>query len=101
MNFDPRHSWPITGTHFVGTMQAQRRHLTEVFGPPIVDGDERQGVWFEWRMRFGDGMIATVYCWREPNPPAADEVITWRIGGQSVYAMHRVHEAFRSARQEQ
>lgn len=89
---------PIDGTFLVGSIQAQRRHLVAAFGEPIAEGDESR-INFEWRLQFDDGLVATIYDWKVA-PSELDDVVIWRIGGRSVHAIARVHEAFRSARRD-
>lgn len=87
-----QHSVGLRGTLMIGTMQAQLRQLTAVFGQPLTNTDPRVAA--EWRIRFSDGMVASIYTWNQPLPEQ-DEVIVWRIGAAAQFMVARVHEAFR------
>ena len=71
----------------VGSINATRRMLEQVFGRPFdysdgsVDSDGKTTT--EWVIEFGDGEVATIYDYKryEAGPPALDEFITWSIGG--------------------
>jgi hypothetical protein len=88
-----QHRVGLNGTMMVGTMQAQLRQLTQVFGQPMSN-DPRVAA--EWRLRFDDGLVASIYTWNQPLPEQ-DAVATWRIGGAGQFMVARVHEVFRSA----
>lgn len=88
-----QHRVGLTGTMMVGTMQAQLRQLTQVFGEPM-SGDPKVAA--EWRLKFADGLVASIYTWNQPLPEQ-DDVTVWRIGGAGQFMVARVHEAFRSA----
>jgi hypothetical protein len=99
MNFQTHNDIEICADNcsLMGTMQAQRRHLEAVFGPPLPIWSDR--VTTEWVIRFEDGKIATIYDWKRQIPPGAQEVYNWRIGGRDILTVTRVHEAFRRVRQ--
>lgn len=88
-----QHRVSLGGTLMVGTIQAQLCQLTRAFGQPMSN-DPRVAA--EWRLRFEDGLVASIYCWNQ-ELPGQTEVITWRIGGAGQFMVARVHEAFRSA----
>jgi hypothetical protein len=84
-----------TGVSLRGTIQATLSQLTKVFGEPAlgVPGDR---ILIEWVAEFEDGQVVTIYCWKIPDMPDADAVISWCIGGRSEAARDMVHSAFRS-----
>lgn len=87
-------------TSLQGEVNASYRTLVDCFGEP-GEGDGYKSA-FEWRLRFDDGTVATIYDWKstdlyEPGLGAPDslkhyESFCWHIGGTSKAAVERVRE---------
>lgn len=81
----------------VGMIKATFRELVDLFGKP-GPGDEEK-VDAEWRIKFSDGTVATVYnykngpayCGKDGTP--VERIKEWSIGGTGVAAADRVHIA--------
>lgn len=81
--------------------------LYEVFGEPS-EGDQYKTT-AEWRLRFEDGTVATIYDWKESSlydsaAPSPEELlhddyagIDWHVGGKSVRALELVKAALEHA----
>ncbi len=72
----------VSGTSFHGqTLTATAEELIRVFGPPTIDqngeGDKTN---LEWFMKTSDGVVFTVYDWKEYRKILLDEPIEWYIG---------------------
>lgn len=97
MKFATHNQGPVgvDGTRLIGTMQAQVFELERVFGPSMSPTSDPDKITHEWRIKFEDGMLASVYTWNQPEPTKG-EVVVWRVGARGVFALPRVHEAFRA-----
>lgn len=74
------------GTGLVGKVTTTYAALVHVFGQPDkANGDKTTA---EWRLRFDDGTVASIYDWKEPSTPM--DVYDWHVGGKSVKALLRV-----------
>lgn len=91
------------GTSLQGYLDMPFSRLVAVLGEPD-DGDGYK-VAFEWRLRFEDGTVATIYDYKAsslyddksaPSPQAmrANEYSDWCIGGNSKRAVELVVELF-------
>lgn len=78
-----------------GSIQASLKQLFSIFGPS--ECIEHPSVRHHWRLRFGDGIVATIYSWGDTSHIGPDDVYDWRIGGVSGVAVSRVHQVFRDA----
>ena len=79
----------INGTSLCGQVTSTYRNLVAVFGKHIT-GDEYK-TRAEWTIRFADGLIATIYDWKQYDV-ALEDVTTWNVGGFDGEAALRVHE---------
>ena len=66
--------------------------LVEVFGKPTEGPNANidDKVTCEWCIQFEDGILATIYDWREFRTPMGEH--RWHIGGLSLEAVYRVFE---------
>jgi len=86
----------IHGTSLQGYMTTEYNTLKKAFGKPNC-GDEYK-IDAEWDIEFSDGMVATVYNWKDgKNYLGADgtpktKIMDWHIGGKSLEAVVRVIE---------
>ena len=89
------------GAHLQGYLNADYRELVEVFGEPIryeADGTSHLNnkIDAEWRLKFQDGTIATIYNYKNGvNYMGAEglrlmEIQKWNVGGNSERAVERV-----------
>lgn len=68
------------------TFRASVEQLTKAFGDPTMDsnwGEDK--VNFEWGMETEDGVVFTIYDWKEYRPLKSDEMVEWHIGAKSRY----------------
>jgi hypothetical protein len=82
------------GTSFQGDMRVSYSRLVEVFGEPHSDGGGYK-VDAEWCLRFEDGVIATIYNYKNgPNyndgVGSVEDIKVWHIGGKSSRAYTNV-----------
>jgi len=85
ITFQPVSSSSASGTHLQGTVTTRYQRLVEVFGPSRGPGDK---VTQEWIIQFSDGVVATIYDWKEPSTPT--EEYEWHVGGFNSQALHNV-----------
>ena len=75
------------GTSFHNvTFRASVEQLTKSFGDPSMEyntGEDK--VNFEWEMETEDGVVFTIYDWKEYRPLGKYEMIEWHIGAKSRY----------------
>ena len=75
-----------SGTGLVGKVTTTYAALVHAFGiPDNFNGDKTTA---EWRLRFDDGTVASIYDWKEPSTPMG--LHRWHVGGKSVKALLRV-----------
>lgn len=94
-------SLSIEGTCLQGYAMTEYYRVLEVFGRP-KDGDGYKTD-VEWVIQFEDGLIATIYNWK--NGPAylggmaeVKHIDEWNIGGHSRDAADRVRALLASSR---
>ena len=79
---------PCIGTSYRGEINTDYDTLVELFGEPLLgDGYKVQA---EWDIIFEDGLVATVYDWKDDLLPLG--VTCWHIGGKDFEAVARVDE---------
>jgi len=98
MNFRTHNDGPIDshGCSLQGYITASIVSLARAFGRPIGHGRMCEPITTEWKIRFEDGQIATIYDWNE-SPVDHEDVVHWHVGGLNRQVVERVHEAFRAA----
>ena len=73
-----------------GSICAHYNELVAAFGEPLgPSGDGK--VQAEWVVKFENGIIATIYDWKQYGVPPC-EIVNWNIGGRSWLAEHNVNE---------
>lgn len=81
-------------TWLQGETTATYKELTSLFGKPH-DGDGYK-VDAEWRIKFEDGTLATIYNWKDgknycgEDGTPTEQITEWHIGGTSRAAVDRV-----------
>jgi len=84
----------IHGTSLQGHMYTEYAKLKKAFGKPNC-GDEYK-IDAEWDIEFDDGLIATVYNWKNgkaylgKDGTPKTKITYWHIGGKSQEAVDRV-----------
>lgn len=87
----------INLTSLQGYIQATRAQLEKTFGAPEMVGVSGDRVTTHWSVKFADETVATIYDWKRQEQPAAEEHMSWHIGGMTIGANVKVHDAFREA----
>jgi len=87
------------GTSLKGYITASYDELVELFGEP--DPGCGTKVEAEWVVRFDDGLVATVYNWK--NGPAyggveVERITDWNVGGHSEAAPERIERLLEVSR---
>jgi hypothetical protein len=83
------------GTSLVGYVDATYEDLCRAFGEPTLYGSGDDKVDFEWKLRFEDGVCATIYNWKDYDGGYRcrnGEVYNWHIGGYNRLAVANVLE---------
>ena len=79
---------PSIGTSYQGEINIKHTTLKKLFGEPLLgDGYKVQE---EWGIVFNDGLVATIYDWKEDCLP--EHVTCWHIGGRDFEAVARIDE---------
>ncbi len=79
----------ISGTCLQGYVDTTYDKLKKLFGEP-TDGDGGYKVKCEWEIVFDDGLVGTVYDWK--NPTHSENITDWHIGGMDKTVVHRIKE---------
>ena len=85
-----------SGTSFYGvTLTVTPQQLIDALGEPdFFDNDGQDKVNMEYNLETEDGIVFTIYDWKEYRPLQMDEKIEFHIGGfsysQCVYAKNEV-----------
>jgi len=77
------------GTHLQGYVHTTYDRLVEVFGQPTYTGSGDKTT-AEWILQFDDGLVATIYDYKEYTTPAG--MYSWHIGGKDRLVTHYVNE---------
>lgn len=80
------------GTHLQGYINTTYGNLLEIFGEPTALESEDGKVNCEWVIEFEDGLIATIYDWKEGEIPV--DFYDWHIGGHSSEVVERINKLF-------
>ena len=94
------------GTHFQAKFNASYHQLVDTFGLPENLNEKHGGltdnkIEVEWSFNYGDGVIATIYNWKngknyDPEKGIAVEDMTeWHIGGYDFRAVQCVARSLR------
>lgn len=83
----------INGTSLQGYVHTTYAKLKEIFGEPVYRGDDK--VTAEWVVKTADGIVATIYDWKEDETPLHS--YEWHIGGHDVLSVEVIREIFESA----
>ena len=84
------------GTHLQGYINASYDDITATLGYPLEDGFDDMKCDAEWTIEFDDGLVATIYNWKNgKNYLGADglnlcDIKQWNIGGNSTRVVQLV-----------
>lgn len=78
----------VVGTSFQGTINTSYDRLVETFGSPTTTSSLDGKTQVEWHLKFEDGVIATIYDWKEDGHFSG--VSEWHIGGVTQAAVFNV-----------
>ena len=96
MNYTKGKLADADGTHNQGSVCAYYDELVTAFGEPLgPSGDGK--VQAEWVVKFDNGILATIYDYKQYDTDARD-VVNWSIGGHSWQAEYYVKEALKGLR---
>lgn len=86
----------ISGTSFGFCIYASAYQLIDAFGEPhYEDSDVSEKVSIEWDFETEDGVVFTIYDWKEYDEPACDnkeKIYSFHIGIKSRVDSWRVRE---------
>jgi hypothetical protein len=69
-------------SHFGITIDAKVQDLFDLLGDPqFFENDGTDKVNMEWILETNDGIVFTLYDWKEGGPLLMDEIVTFNIGG--------------------
>lgn len=74
-------------TSLQGEINTNYARLVELFGRPISGSGDGK-VNSEWIIKFSDGLVATIYDYKEPITPT--DAYDWHIGGKNRAVVQRV-----------
>jgi len=96
MNFEEASGIEVNGSSYRGVVNTTYEKLVTVFGPPHEGPHDRtlDKITCEWRLRFEDGDIATIYDWKETDTPMGE--YEWHVGGFRSTALEKVTRALES-----
>ena len=92
---------PIHGTSLQGAIVIDYASIKKAFGLPN-NGDEYK-ISAEWDILFEDGVIATIYDWKEGKNYLGKEgtpktkITEWHIGGHDQKAVEHVYSILKGA----
>ena len=93
-----------TSTWLQGHVYTTYARLVEVLGEPVNDGDGYKTD-AQWSLVFPDGVIATVYNWKNgrnylgAEGDAVEDITEWNVGGTHQEVVDRVNELVRRPEQ--
>jgi hypothetical protein len=88
----------IDGTSFHGaTITASLADLIDVLGAPHGIGEQNDKVQNEWEFELEDGVVFTLYDWKEYRRYSDTESIEWHIGSHNALTSLAAQEALEEA----
>jgi hypothetical protein len=83
-----------SGTSFYGnTFTATVDELTTHLGEPMLYGDVEDKSQNEWVCETADGVLFTIYDWKQYRMYRTDEPIEWHIGAHNASSANDAHAA--------
>lgn len=91
----------IAGTCLQGYAMTEYYRIVELFGRPKNGDGYKTDV--EWVIRFEDGLVATIYNWKNGPAYCGDDfkveyINEWNIGGSSEEAVKRITKLINPSR---
>lgn len=80
----------INMTHLQGYITTSYDKLVEAFGEPMLNTSSKTDA--EWEIEFSDGVVATIYCWKNYGTYSMDQIDRWNIGGHEDIVVERITE---------
>lgn len=92
----------VNGTHGLGHIHATYAQLVGTFGEPLKEGFDDYKSDAEWIVQFEDGLVATIYNWKngfnycgsEDGTPTA-QIKDWNIGGNDAVVIAYIKDALK------
>ncbi len=91
----------VNGTSYQGGISETFENLLKVFGTPMGASDDGK-VDVEWNIMFNDGVVATIYNWKNGPASMGSNGInpvdnkTWHIGGKTISAVYDIEEILKN-----
>ena len=91
------------GTHLQGYINCSYDDLTSALGYPLEEGFDNYKSDAEWSIEFDDGMVATIYNWKNGKNYLGDQgynlcdITQWHVGGHRPEIVERVAFLIKSA----
>jgi len=95
MNFGTGTWVDVNMTSLCGYVETSYDRIVEVFGEPTYLGSGDDKVDFEWNIKFDDGVVATIYNWKDYDggwKAMLTDNYCWHIGGRNSIAVSNVLE---------
>jgi hypothetical protein len=95
MEFTTASPAEINWSYRKGEITTTLGNLRKIFGDPCMEEPTQwDKIGYEWRLKFADGTISTIYDWKRytDEPLGEDEVFTFNIGGFNSNSVLRVNE---------
>lgn len=86
MKFEKCSSDMANGTSYVTVLHQPYDKMVKMFGPPHEKYEYGDKVRVEWVFRYEDGMVFTIYDWKQDGP--IEHVEHWHIGGKYENGYH-------------
>jgi hypothetical protein len=86
----------INGTHLQGYINCSYDDLVHALGYPLDSGFDDYKSDAEWHIFFDDGMVATIYNWKNGKNYLGDQgynlcdIPQWNVGGRNPEVVERV-----------
>lgn len=97
MNFGTGTWVDVNMTSLCGYVETSYDRIVEVFGEPTYLGSGDDKVDFEWNIKFDDGVVATIYNWKDYDGgyfAMSSESYNWHIGGNAGIVSAYINEYF-------
>ena len=85
----------VNGTSLVGYVKTTYARLVEVFGQPTFtnDADAFEKTQAEWVIVFDNGLVASIYDWKQYEAGVPQGLYDWHIGGTTEEVVNVVVDA--------